>query len=121
MDAINPSHVDGLSDIGKRRQNNEDAWGMGQLGGTICGMEPAAEPLHLDARTAPVFLVVCDGVGGANAGEIASQLAVYVVAQELGESAAQLADNAAAPSVIARTLRTAHDAILAKSREPGHA
>lgn len=47
----------GDSDTGQRREHNEDAWKCGPLG-------------------AGVLLVVCDGVGGAKAGEVASKLAV---------------------------------------------
>ena len=47
----------GCSDIGRRREHNEDAWQGGPLGtGTL--------------------LLVCDGMGGAMAGEVASKLAV---------------------------------------------
>lgn len=57
-DASQPPFIHGgHSDTGQRRQNNEDAWKGGTLGP---GM----------------LLVVCDGVGGANAGEVASRLAV---------------------------------------------
>jgi PPM family protein phosphatase len=119
MDAMNPIHADGLSDIGKRRSNNEDAWWVGQLGGPHCSMEPAAKPLQLDGRAAPVLLLVCDGVGGSSAGEVASQLAVNQISRELSQVAAELADGTAAPAVIARVLRLAHEAILAKAQEPG--
>ncbi len=119
MDAINPIHVDGLTDIGNRRHNNEDAWWAGQLGGRYFCMEPEAESLNLDVRAAPVLLLVCDGVGGANAGEVASQFAVNLIARELGGSAAQLTDDAAAPALIERVLHAAHHGILAKAREPG--
>ena len=47
----------GDSATGQRREHNEDAWKCGPLG-------------------AGVLLVVCDGVGGAKAGEVASKLAV---------------------------------------------
>lgn len=81
-------------------------------------MEPAAESLDLDVRTAPVLLLVCDGVGGANAGEVASQFAVDLITRELGGAVAQLADDRAVPAIIGRTLRAAHEGILAKAREP---
>jgi len=119
MDAINPIHVDGLTDIGNRRRNNEDAWWAGQLGGRHFFMEPEAKSLDLDVRTAPVLLLVCDGVGGACAGEVASRLAVDLVARELSGVVAQLADDAAVHPLIERTLRLAHDGVLAKAREPG--
>jgi serine/threonine protein phosphatase PrpC len=118
MDAINPIHVDGLTDIGNRRQNNEDAWWAGQLGGRFFCMEPETKSLDLDVRTAPVLLLVCDGVGGANAGEVASQLAINLIAQELGRLVPQLSDDTAVPGILRRTLQVAHDGILAKAREP---
>ena len=54
--------VCGLTDIGCRRQDNQDSW-------TIRHLEGGA-----------VLLVVCDGMGGAQAGSVASSVAVEAFA-----------------------------------------
>lgn len=65
-----PTAVDGLkllhaavTDVGERRTRNEDSIGF-------------FEPVD---RSGPYLVVVADGVGGSNAGEVASQLAVDTV------------------------------------------
>lgn len=68
--------VASLSDLGRRRAHNEDHLAAipGPEGGAWAG---------------GVLLVVADGMGGANAGEIASQMAVEIVSRELFAAAAQ--------------------------------
>ena len=48
----------GITDIGKKRNNNQDCFGIKKLSEDCC------------------ILVVCDGMGGANGGEVASSKAV---------------------------------------------
>lgn len=65
----------GLTDVGRVRKNNEDAFlvadlaRLGQGGAT-------AEVTTLEATEHAVLLAVSDGMGGANAGEVASALVV---------------------------------------------
>lgn len=61
----------GLTNIGKRRELNEDSYGIFGFVG-----DKAAEG----------FAVLADGMGGHNAGEIASAKAVELISSELGES-----------------------------------
>lgn len=68
--------VCGLTDIGCRRQDNQDSWAIRRLEGGA------------------VLLVVCDGMGGAQAGSVASSVAVeafagYVEAAGLPEGREQ--------------------------------
>ncbi len=58
----------GYSDVGKVRQSNQDAY---------INME-------IDAKTA--LSIVCDGMGGANAGNIASQITMTVIADYVRRS-----------------------------------
>ncbi len=62
--------VCGVTDTGCRRQDNQDSWTIRHLGG--------------DA----VLLVVCDGMGGAQAGSVASSVAVEAFAAAVEASGA---------------------------------
>jgi serine/threonine protein phosphatase PrpC len=96
-DAKHDARVCGMSDVGVARSNNEDAFRIAELG----------------ARG--LLLVVCDGMGGENAGEVASALAVDAIVEHV--SAAAIAEDAA------DTLRAAVDhanaRVVAASVEPG--
>jgi protein phosphatase len=85
-------HIDGLTDIGNSRRNNEDAWWAGQLGGRHLFMAAGPAPLALRLPGAPVLLLVSDGVGGANAGEVASQMAIQRITAELARTAGAWAE-----------------------------
>jgi protein phosphatase len=95
--------VQGVSDIGLRRSQNEDqlAWWISPDGG-----DPAA------------VVVVADGMGGANAGEIASQLAVTRIL----EGARSLGPDAGPPElrhVIEEANRVVHQESLAHPERHG--
>ncbi len=111
---------DGLTDVGLRRLNNEDAWWIGELGGRHCFMEPGLAPLHvlLGSGGAPALLLVSDGVGGANAGEVASQMAVNSVSRELFRAPAALADAQTARQAIRAALQAANTTIIAQAASP---
>lgn len=64
----------GASDVGLMRSNNEDAWWAGSMHETSAGWQDANVGL-IDLKDGG-WLGVCDGLGGANAGEVASRLAV---------------------------------------------
>jgi serine/threonine protein phosphatase PrpC len=118
MDFQYSLHIDGLTDIGNRRANNEDAWWAGQLGGEHRFMEAGAEPLHLGIQAGPILLLVSDGVGGANAGEVASQMAVNLISDGLSRQAATLAGAHSAKGAILAVLQNANAMIAAKAAEP---
>ena len=58
----------GLSDVGLHRRNNQDSFGYLKI-----------------AENAEIF-VVCDGMGGANGGNIASELTARVFTEYLGNA-----------------------------------
>jgi protein phosphatase len=74
-------HVFAHSDVGRTREHNEDAFGVADLS--------RGEPLAFDhmrterASDRGTLFMVADGMGGAAAGEIASEMAVEVVLQQL--------------------------------------
>ena len=74
-------HVFAHSDVGRTREHNEDAFVVADL--------ERGEPLHFDrlrterASTRGTLFMVADGMGGAAAGEIASEMAVEVVLQQM--------------------------------------
>lgn len=110
--------VAGASDVGQVREHNEDHFVVGDLdGGEL--IEPAAlEPwAHAGARGP--LLVVCDGMGGVDGGEIASELAAQVMWREMRATPATRD-----VEVFARLLRRAarianHDVHAMSRREPG--
>ena len=71
----------GVSDVGRVRSNNEDSFFFTQLGS---GLENfiAAEAADADARW---IFIVADGMGGGQAGEVASQMTVELVAKNVAE------------------------------------
>lgn len=76
----------GKTDKGRRRPNNEDDLALVDLTGEREIREVAAENLEVGHKG--ILLAVADGVGGRRAGEVASGLALDVLAQEV-ESLAQ--------------------------------
>ena len=119
MQPIPALSLDGLTDTGTRRHNNEDAWWAGQLGGTHSFMESAPAPLRIQLSQAPALLLVSDGVGGANAGEVASQMTVAQISAELTEQAVSLRDHTTVLATIRAALESTNSVITAKSAEPG--
>jgi protein phosphatase len=120
MDSRLSLHFDGLTDIGVRRLNNEDAWWIGEAGGAHCFMEPGPAPLHvlLGPDGGLALLLVSDGVGGANAGEVASQMAVNSVSGELSRAPAALKDAQTVRQTILAALHAANAAIRARAEAP---
>ncbi len=55
----------GNSDIGRVRQNNEDAFRFGRINDSVC------------------WAVVCDGMGGASGGQVASTVAADMVSKKI--------------------------------------
>ena len=109
--------IAGASDVGQVREHNEDAFLVGDL-----DTKEAIETALVDTRTSgqrgPLF-VVCDGMGGVDGGEIASELAAKVMWREMKATPATRD-----PEVFARLLRRAarvanHDVHAMARREPG--
>ncbi|MCQ2426006.1 MAG: Stp1/IreP family PP2C-type Ser/Thr phosphatase [Lachnospiraceae bacterium] len=98
----------GCSDVGRKRRTNQDSF--------------AAVRLYDNAFLA----VVCDGMGGANGGNIASALAVKVFVEQVKKQLAAIKneaaegktpDGAAIVSVLVRAVRRANEAVYFRAVE----
>lgn len=87
MNSTQPSRVSrsisafGSTHIGKRRTSNEDNLMMADLTNVNYSIGTRLNTAHLNERGA--LLAVADGMGGAAAGEVASELAVMTLRSEL--------------------------------------
>jgi PPM family protein phosphatase len=75
--------VFGQTDVGQVREHNEDNFLIADLTRKVRAFEPGQ--VHVLGRSGAVF-GVCDGMGGAAAGEVASQLAVDIIYERLAEA-----------------------------------
>ncbi|MEO8704736.1 MAG: protein phosphatase 2C domain-containing protein [Kofleriaceae bacterium] len=108
--------ITGATDVGQVREHNEDSFLVGDLDGSKL-VDVSGSWTSADARGA--FLVVCDGMGGVDGGEVASELAARVMWREMKATPATRD-----PEVFARLLRRAtrvanHEVHEMARREPG--
>ncbi len=108
--------VAGASDIGEVRERNEDHLLVADLDADLtCDV---STEWRASGERGPL-LVVCDGMGGVDGGEVASELAASVVWRELRRT-----ESTRDPEVFARLMRRAvrianHDVHAMSKREPG--
>lgn len=74
-------HVFGRTDVGRTREHNEDCFVVADLTTMNATLQPEVREHRLGARGS--LFMVADGMGGAAAGEIASQMATEVVLEDL--------------------------------------
>ncbi|MDQ8154652.1 MAG: Stp1/IreP family PP2C-type Ser/Thr phosphatase [Gemmatimonadota bacterium] len=74
-------HVFGRTDVGRTREHNEDSFVVADLTTMNATLQPEVREHRPGARGS--LFMVADGMGGAAAGEIASQMATEVVLEEL--------------------------------------
>jgi PPM family protein phosphatase len=96
-------HVFGRTDVGRTRDHNEDAFVVADLTTNDASLQPAVRHHRLGAKGS--LFMVADGMGGAAAGEIASQMAIETVLKEFREHWVAV-DNPSSES-FARCLRKA--------------
>ncbi len=74
-------HVFGRTDVGRTREHNEDAFVVADLSTNNATLQPEVRKHNAGAKGS--LFMVADGMGGAAAGEIASEMAVKIVLGEL--------------------------------------
>ena len=90
-------NIYGLSDIGRQRAENQDAFRYEQLENGLC------------------IFVVCDGMGGAQAGNIASAMAAECFMEKLRDCVRPQMDESYGKSVLETAVNYANDKIYRKS------
>src|SRR5436190_17350218 len=76
--------VFGRTDVGRTREHNEDAFVIADLTRNDTSLQPAVRDHRVGAKG--TLFMVADGMGGAAAGEIASQMATDIVIKELRDN-----------------------------------
>ena len=74
--------VQGLTDVGREREHNEDNFVVADLSRGVRG-GPESHGASVVLGGHGMILAVCDGMGGAAAGEVASQMAIDVIHQHV--------------------------------------
>lgn len=106
--------IAGATDIGSVREQNEDHLLVGDLG--VGALLDISEPIEITSGPGPL-LIVCDGMGGVEGGEVASELAARSVWREM-KSAAGTRDHEVFARLLRRATRMAnHDVHALSKRE----
>jgi len=104
----------GATDVGLIREHNEDNF-------TVLNLETGeidfSQGRELPLPSQGALLVVCDGMGGAAAGEVASHMAVEVIRRELGPKPAS--DVAPSPAAGGNSAAAASDAPSSADKSTG--
>lgn len=74
-------NVFGRTDVGRTREHNEDTFAVADLTAFNASLQPEVRTHTCGERGS--FFMVADGMGGAAAGEVASQMAVETILSEL--------------------------------------
>ncbi len=76
-------HVFGRTDVGRTREHNEDTFAVADLTTFNASLQPEVRQHPLGERGS--LFMVADGMGGAAAGEVASQMAVETILHEMDQ------------------------------------
>jgi serine/threonine protein phosphatase PrpC len=106
--------VYGETNVGKHRDHNEDAF---LILGDLDNKWQEVNNLQLELSTSKgLFIVVADGMGGANAGEVASSIAVTKVGEKVRLLNNYLTDEHVIQKYLASIILDAHNSIVKKAR-----
>jgi serine/threonine protein phosphatase PrpC len=106
--------VFGKTDVGLVREHNEDCFLIADATVDRREADPR-EALEIPVGPKGALMLVCDGMGGAAAGEVASQMAVESISAALAAAEAQPRDGFARR--LRRAIEDANDRIYAQSRD----
>jgi PPM family protein phosphatase len=98
-------NVAAMTDVGRVRQKNEDAFVVADLTGGDVLKE--ASHARFDVGERGVLLAVSDGMGGAQAGEVASALVIDTITREIG----QAPPDASRDKTLTSAIERAHEAV----------
>jgi PPM family protein phosphatase len=109
--------VFGLTDMGRVRTNNEDAFLISNLADATASQADgvAGQERAFEAGERAVLLAVSDGMGGADAGEVASALVVESLRRAMSEAEGKLDWNEATKQAV----ETANREVWSAARAPG--
>jgi len=106
--------VFGKTDVGLIREHNEDNFLVADVTAAIRTNE-IKEPLKFALGERGVLFLVCDGMGGAAAGEVASRMAVESIFDVL--SAGEPQERAGFARAVRRAIEVANERIYVQSRD----
>ena len=106
--------VFGKTDVGLIREHNEDNFLVADVTGAV-RTNDLKEPLKFQLGEKGVLFLVCDGMGGAAAGEVASRMAVESIFDVL--SAAEPEERDGFARAVRRAIEVANEHIYVQSRD----
>jgi PPM family protein phosphatase len=106
--------VFGKTDVGLVREHNEDNFLIADVTGTVRASD-ARDPFSFQLGDKGGLMLVCDGMGGAAAGEVASQMAVDSIYEALEAASPQPRDGFA--RLVRRAVQQANENIFIQSRD----
>jgi serine/threonine protein phosphatase PrpC len=104
----------GKTDVGLIREHNEDNFLIADVTAGV-RTNDGKEPLKVKLGDKGALLLVCDGMGGAAAGEVASQMAVDSIYEALTSAEPQTRD--AFARLVRRSVERANERIFIQSRD----
>lgn len=107
--------ISARTDVGCVREQNEDAWLVADLSAGRRGLLAEVERHVVGARG--TLLVVCDGMGGAAAGEVASALATDIMYEEMAHAPESGGDRAIMGRLLRRAVRAANLRVHEESKK----
>jgi protein phosphatase len=107
--------ISARTDVGCVREQNEDSWLVADLSAGRRGLLAEVERHVVGARG--TLLAVCDGMGGAAAGEVASALAADVIYEEMAHAPESAGDRAIMGRLLRRAVRAANLRVHEESKK----
>ena len=106
------------TDVGKVRTNNEDAYVVADLNRKE--KVTADAPTDFDVTARGVLLAVSDGMGGEQAGEVASALVVETLSRVLADNAPESEESKTGITrIIENAVTRANEEVFAAAKDPG--